>query len=69
MCYIISLHAVVSTLCVVILIYFVSYFNFLYNYFLKFIVYKIHSEMVKSEMMILTGREKTDMIDTDMIID
>jgi hypothetical protein len=68
MCYIISLHAVVSTLCVVILIYFVSYFNFLYNYFFKFIVYKIHSEMVKSEMMILTRREKTDMIDTDMVI-
>jgi hypothetical protein len=34
--------------------------NFLYNCFLKFVVYEMNSEMVKSEMVMLTGREKTD---------
>jgi hypothetical protein len=55
-CYIILLHAVGSMLCVVILInmccisiYFLSNFKFLCNYFLKFIIHKINSEMAKSE--------------------
>jgi hypothetical protein len=67
-CYIISLHAVCSTLCVVISInmccnpnlFYVPYFKFLCNYFLKFIIHKINSEMVKSGMVMLTGREKVD---------
>jgi hypothetical protein len=28
--------------------------------FLKFVVYELNSEMVKSEMMVLTEREKAD---------
>jgi hypothetical protein len=28
--------------------------------FLKFVVYELNSEMVNSEMVMLTGREKTD---------
>jgi hypothetical protein len=29
-------------------------------YFLKFIVHELNSEMIKSAMMVLTEREKTD---------
>jgi hypothetical protein len=35
--------------------------------FLKFVVYKINSEMVKSGMMVLTGRENIDIADTDVL--
>jgi hypothetical protein len=76
MCYTISLHVVCSALCVVILInmccnlnlFYVPYFKFLYNYFFKFIIHKMNSEMVKSKMMMLAGREKTDVTDADMIV-
>jgi hypothetical protein len=79
MCYIISLHAVGSTLCVVITIsmycipismcsnfnlFYVSYFKILCNCFLKFIVHKI----VKSKMVKLTGREKTDMTNANVVV-
>jgi hypothetical protein len=47
-------------------LFYVSYFNFLYNYFLKFIIYKINYEIVNSEMMVLTEREKIDMTDADV---
>jgi hypothetical protein len=30
------------------------------DYFLKFIVHELYSKMVKSEMLVLTEREKTD---------
>jgi hypothetical protein len=30
------------------------------DYFLKFIIHKLNSKMVKSEMMVLTRREKAD---------
>jgi hypothetical protein len=30
------------------------------DYFLKFVVHELNSEMVKSGMVVLTGREKTD---------
>jgi hypothetical protein len=51
-------------LCVIILIsmyynsnlFYMLYFKFLYNYFLKFIVYKINFEIVKSGMVNLTER-------------
>jgi hypothetical protein len=33
---------------------------------LKFVVYKINFEMVKSEIMVLIRREKTDMNDVDV---
>jgi hypothetical protein len=36
--------------------------------FLKFVVHKLNSEMVKSEMMVLTEREKTNMADDDVIV-
>jgi hypothetical protein len=41
-------------------LFYISYFNFLYNYFLNFVIQKINSKMVKSEMVVLTGREKAD---------
>jgi hypothetical protein len=41
-------------------LFYVSYFKFLYNYFLKFIVHKINSKMIKSRMVVLTERDKTD---------
>jgi hypothetical protein len=47
----------------------VSYFKFLYNYFLKFVVHKINSEIVKFVMMMLTGRKKTDAIDANMAVE
>jgi uncharacterized membrane protein YGL010W len=31
-------------------------------YFLKFIVHKINSKMIKSKMMMLTEREKSDVV-------
>jgi hypothetical protein len=34
--------------------------------FLKFIVHKINYKIVKSVMMVMTGREKIDMIDNDV---
>jgi hypothetical protein len=39
------------------------------DYFLKFIVHELNYEMVKSEMMMLTDKEKIDVADTDVIID
>jgi hypothetical protein len=35
-------------------------------YFLKFVVHEINSEMVKSKMVVLTEREKTDVSDADI---
>jgi hypothetical protein len=46
---------------------YVSYLNFLYNCFLKFIVYKMNFEMIKSVMVVLTGREKADVSDADVV--
>jgi hypothetical protein len=59
MCYIILLHTVDSTLCVVISInmccnpnlFYILYFNFLCNCFLKFVVYKMNYEIVKFKMV------------------
>jgi hypothetical protein len=34
------------------------------NCFLKFVIH----ELVKSEMVVLTGREKTDVVDTDVAV-
>jgi hypothetical protein len=42
------------------------YYNLIY--FLKFIIHKINSEMIKFKMVVLTEREKTNMSDTDMIM-
>jgi hypothetical protein len=50
-------------------LFYVSYFKFLCNYFLKFIIQKINSKMVKSEMVVLTGRKNTDMTDVDVPMD
>jgi hypothetical protein len=36
--------------------------------FLKFIVRKMNSKMVKSEMVVLTEREKVDMTDADVTV-
>jgi hypothetical protein len=45
---------------------YVSYFKFLCIYFLKFIVYKINSEMFKSGIVVLTRRENADITDIDV---
>jgi hypothetical protein len=44
--------------------YCISSYNSIY--FLKFIIHKINSKMVKSKMMKLTGREKTDVDNADV---
>jgi hypothetical protein len=36
--------------------------------FLKFIVHKMNSKMVKSGMMVLTGRENAGVVDTDVVM-
>jgi hypothetical protein len=48
-------------------LFYVLYFNF-YAIFLKFIVYTTDSEMVKSEIVILTRREKFDVTNADMSV-
>jgi hypothetical protein len=63
-------------LCVIILIsmrcdsnlFYVSYFKFSYNFFLKFVVHKMNSEMVKPKIIKLIRRDKTDMTDADVIV-
>jgi hypothetical protein len=50
-------------------LFYVSYFNFLCNCFLKIVVHKINSEMVKSGMVVLTRKEKADMTDVDVAVD
>jgi hypothetical protein len=35
-------------------------------YFLKFIIHEINSEMIKSEIVVLTRKEKSDMTDADV---
>jgi hypothetical protein len=49
-------------------LFYVPYFKFLYNYFFKFIIHKMNSEMIKSKIVMLAGREKTDVTDADMIV-
>jgi hypothetical protein len=36
--------------------------------FLKFVVHELNSEMVKSGIMMLTEREKTDVTDADVVV-
>jgi hypothetical protein len=38
------------------------------DYFLKFVVHELNSEMVKSGMVVLTGREKADVADADVLV-
>jgi hypothetical protein len=38
------------------------------DYLLKFVVHKLNSEMVKSEIMMLTERKKSDITDVDMTV-
>jgi hypothetical protein len=76
MCYIILLHAVGSTLCFVIPssmccnsnLFYVSYFKFVCNFFLKFIVNTTNSKIIKSRMIMLIKSEKFDMTDTNMTV-
>jgi hypothetical protein len=49
-------------------LFYVSYFKFWYNYFLKFVVYKINSKMVKYEMVVVTEIENIDVIDADVVV-
>jgi hypothetical protein len=48
--------------------FYVSYFNFLCNCFLKFVVHEMNSKIVKSGMVVLTGRDKTDVTDADVAV-
>jgi hypothetical protein len=36
--------------------------------FFKFVVHELNSEMVKSKIVMLTGREKTDVPDVDVAV-
>jgi hypothetical protein len=64
------------SLCNFLIYYVISIFKFyvsfkIYNkiklvYFLKFVVHKINSKIIKSEMVVLIGRENVD--DTDIIM-
>jgi hypothetical protein len=47
-------------------LFYVAYFKFLYNCFLKFIVHKINSEMVKFKMVVLTERKNINVTNTDV---
>jgi hypothetical protein len=49
-------------------LFYVSYFKFLYNCFLNFVVQKMNSKMVICEMVVLTRREKTDMTDAGVVV-
>jgi hypothetical protein len=56
-------------LCVVIPIYFMyRILNFYVSVFLKFIVHEINSKMVKFRMVVLTGREKANMTDANVVV-
>jgi hypothetical protein len=48
--------------------FYVSYFNFLYNCFLKFIIHKINSKMIKSRMVMLTREEKAAVSDANVYV-
>jgi hypothetical protein len=37
-------------------------------YFLKFVVHELNSEIVKSKIVVLTEKEKTDVADTDVVV-
>jgi hypothetical protein len=54
-------------LCVVISINMYHILNF-YVFFLKFIVHKINSEIIKFRMVLLTRRENADVINADMTV-
>jgi hypothetical protein len=41
---------------------------FLYNCFLNFVVQKMNSKMVKFGMVVLTGREKSDVADANVVV-
>jgi hypothetical protein len=43
-------------------LFYVLYFNFLSNYFLKFLVHEMNSKIVKSRIVVLTEGEKTDIL-------
>jgi hypothetical protein len=42
--------------------------KYLYNYFLKFIAHEKNFEIVKSKMVVLIGRDKTDVTDADVAV-
>jgi hypothetical protein len=50
-------------------LFYLSCFKFLYNYFLKFVLHKMNSKMIKSRIVVLTGREKVDIVDADVAVD
>jgi hypothetical protein len=37
--------------------------------FLKFVVHEINSEMIESEIVVSTEREKADVVDADVAVD
>jgi hypothetical protein len=47
-------------------LFYVSYFNFLYNCFINFVVQNLNSKIVETGMVVLTGREKSDVGDADV---
>jgi hypothetical protein len=49
-------------------LFYVSYYNFLYNYFLKSFVHKINFKIIKSRTVKLAEREKTNVANTKLNI-
>jgi hypothetical protein len=49
-------------------LFYVSYFKFLCNCFLNFVVQKMNSKLVKCGMVVLTEREKPDVTDADVVV-
>jgi hypothetical protein len=49
-------------------IYFMYHVLFVFNYFLKFIIHKMNYKIVKSEIMVLTRKEKTDVTGADVVM-
>jgi hypothetical protein len=44
------------------------YHKFLCNCFLKFIVHEMNSKIINSRMVVLTKKEKTDVVDANVFV-
>jgi hypothetical protein len=50
-------------------LFYVSYFKFVYNYFLKFIIHEINSKIIKSKIMVLTMRDNDNIANSNMAVE
>jgi hypothetical protein len=49
-------------------LFYVLYIKFLYNCFLNCVVQKMNSKIDKCGMVVLTGRDKTDVAGADVVV-